>query len=726
MSVKKMDIIRKILIGILIIVLLIIVEFLKPLKAEETKPLFHLGGYAGLNLNSHYASFTRVGEEYFNCCPRFETAFGTGYSFGGLIEFPLKDRLIIGARIGFSKYDGEFSPKEVIGNTEVREQVLPYETITITSAEVEHILDATLNTIGIEPYVGFNLFRGLHATAGFRLGYLMSPQFTQYEKLLKPENVTFTDGRRLRNDFYDQEIPESNAIQVHGLFGFGYDLPIGKNSFLTPEVKYYMPFTNISNVDWKASSFQFSAAVKFPIYPPEPIAMKDTVLFRDTTSVVEAGVKVAFLRLKDVKSKQLIVRTEVGKVDRTEITEYYEKVFPKVEDLAIDFQVFGVNADGSRQENPTVVIEEIETEEGFPLLPYIFFPQANSSLANSRMTLLTNSQTSTFQEQALPWNTMMIYEQMLNIVGKRLTDNPRTSITVTGTNNNNEIEKGNINLSLARAENVRDYLIRIWNIDPSRIRTESVNLPAKPTNPIILEGFQENSRVEISSNNSNILAPVYLKEILRKSNPPLIEIHPAIQTSAGIKDYTMSITQGDSEIRKFSTSGIPAKYDWNIEEPPVPLMESPAMINISATDNSDQKRESNKQITIKQKTIKTKREQIEGDYRVERYSLILFDFDKATMLDNHKYVLDYIKSKIMPNSLVTITGYADRTGTPEYNRDLARRRSEEVSKYFNLPSQNFTIKPVGSDELIFDNDVPEGRSYSRTVRIEIRTPVGGK
>ncbi|HPP40403.1 MAG TPA: OmpA family protein, partial [Candidatus Kapabacteria bacterium] len=162
---------------------------------------------------------------------------------------------------------------------------------------------------------------------------------------------------------------------------------------------------------------------------------------------------------------------------------------------------------------------------------------------------------------------------------------------------------------------------------------------------------------------------------------------------------------------------------WEIVQNPIPKLEQEAIITLTVEDNENQVKKHSKNVTIHQKTIRKKREIIEDDYRIERYSLILFDFDKSTILDIHKPVLDYIRSKITPNSKVKIYGYADRTGTLEYNRELARRRSEEVRNYLKINPENVEVYPIGSDELLFDNNIPEGRSYSRTVKIEIRTPI---
>jgi len=131
-----MEMLRKILIGLIIILILIVIEFIRPLRAEERSPLFFVGGFAGLNLNMHYSNFNRLGEEFYNCCPKFNNASGTGFSFGGLFELPIKMRLYFGARLGYTNFDATFSPTEFIGNTELRETFPPFNTISIAEAKV--------------------------------------------------------------------------------------------------------------------------------------------------------------------------------------------------------------------------------------------------------------------------------------------------------------------------------------------------------------------------------------------------------------------------------------------------------------------------------------------------------------------------------------------------------------------------------------------------------------
>ncbi len=128
-------------------------------------------------------------------------------------------------------------------------------------------------------------------------------------------------------------------------------------------------------------------------------------------------------------------------------------------------------------------------------------------------------------------------------------------------------------------------------------------------------------------------------------------------------------------------------------------------------------------MNIRQLTIRKKRFELKDDKRIERFALILFDYDKANIKTEQMKTLNDIKSRIQDNSTVIISGFADETGDPEYNRNLAARRTSEVQSILQVPNDRLIINNIGSDRLLYENNSPEGRSYCRTVTIEIETPV---
>jgi outer membrane protein OmpA-like peptidoglycan-associated protein len=717
-----------------VIIALLNINFLFSQNGDSAKrvPSFYIGAYGAINANIHFADFdSLIGIP--NCCPHFTDGTGTGFEVGGLVEIPFNDAISLDLRLGFSTLNANLKVNEAIGNYPVKLSDGSFSTILV---DVEHSINSKLFTAGFAPAINFKFFGDVFMSAGFRASYMFTASFDQVEQLLSPEDVTFRNGTLVNNVLTGQEIPNKNSFLLFGVFGIGYNFSIGGDAKLTPEIRYDVPFMNIATTvlkqppdypsgSWKAASLQFGLALKFPVYPTrERELIKETIFKRDTNVIAVLGLKEEKIRLTDEHEE--LVRGKMGlykDVERTIIYETYEKQIPKTAKLESSIEITGIAPDGTRRANPALVIEELETEEGFPLLPHIYFEEGSSDLTQTNLNLLTKDKISDFAIEKLPWNTLNIYSELLNIVAKRLVQNPKANLTITGCNSNSGIEAKNVKLSQQRAEAVKNYFVNTWYIDAKRIVIKKQNLPDNPGNKTEKDGQIENQRAELSSNDFNIIMPVNLKEIARKANPPLIEIKSNVESDAGLKDWELTIVQDRKEIRKYSSDKMPEKIEWKVEEEPSPRLEAPINIKFNAKDVIEQETNSEKKLSIEQLTIKKKRFELKDDKRVEKFALIVFDYDKATVTPQHKMILDDIKSRIKPNSKVTIAGYTDRTGEAAYNKELAQRRADEVEKILQVPPGNLTLIPVGSDVLLYDNNKPQGRGYSRTVQITIETPV---
>jgi outer membrane protein OmpA-like peptidoglycan-associated protein len=106
---------------------------------------------------------------------------------------------------------------------------------------------------------------------------------------------------------------------------------------------------------------------------------------------------------------------------------------------------------------------------------------------------------------------------------------------------------------------------------------------------------------------------------------------------------------------------------------------------------------------------------------IEVYNLILFDFDDFKISRENLKIIEFVKSRMRPQSEVEIRGYTDRLGDDEYNRILSGKRANQTKTLIGRP-ETFT-EGVGESVLLYDNDLPEGRFYSRTVEIKLKTKV---
>lgn len=714
---------KKTIFSLSIIILLSFQALSAQLSTQEKDPLYFIGGYGAYSYNMHFAEFRALPNV--PCCgDNFEDGSGSGWAAGLLFEIPLRKTVLLGFRAGIISHNGTLEKSEMIGNSLNTET---FETIGGGNPAVDvyskNTIDSRLMSIGIDPYVSFKFFDQINSYIGFRLGYFINGSFDQIEKITRPNNVTFKGGSLTRNERNNEEIPEFNPLQIWGMFGLGYDLPIGRKTYLTPEIRYYLPFMDLTDVYWKTASLQFGLSLRYPIMADDRVYVKDTIFNRDTTVVPLAGISNEKIVLMDVKRETIELQDGNLVTQRTLIKERYRREIPDKKLLTASLIAEAIAADGSRKKNPMVIIEEIETVEQFPLLPQVFFQAGSSDLTKTGLRLLSKSDVGKFSETELPWKTLDLYEDLVNIIGLRLKQNPSARITITGANNATGVEAGNLELSEKRAVAVKNYLVDIWGIEPARIAIEKRGLPEMPSSQATTDGIEENSRSEISSTDFAIIKPVVLKDIRRKANPPVVEIIPEVNAEAGLESWIIDINQGSQRIRQFSGDDKLRTINWEIEEEPIPSTESAIAISLAAKDKIGQSAVANQNLVLEQLTIRKKRDEIKDDKIIEKYSLILFDFDKAEIKPNHIRTLNEIKQQIKPNSKVTISGYADRIGDRDYNRELSRRRIENTQKILQVPSANLTTKPIGNDVLLYDNSSPQGRAYSRTVQILIETPV---
>jgi outer membrane protein OmpA-like peptidoglycan-associated protein len=317
------------------------------------------------------------------------------------------------------------------------------------------------------------------------------------------------------------------------------------------------------------------------------------------------------------------------------------------------------------------------------------------------------------------------YHQLLNIIGRRLRDNPTATITLTGCNQDIRDEKGNVGLSRQRAESVRAYLNDVWGIADNRISIESRNLPVKAANTETQDGAEENRRVEITSNDARILAPIITSDTLRKTDPPSMRFRTGAVAEAGMASWQLAVIQDGKMLKRFEGTGnVPAALDWNIERETgtAPRFQGAIQYTLTARDAAGTEARAEQTIPVDQLTISKKRTERRGDMEIDRSSLILFDVRSAEISAAGATIIPLIKDRIQPTSTVTVTGYTDRLGDAAYNQQLADGRAAAVAKALGMGAGTGVSKGIGEADL-YDNSLPEGRLYTRTVDVVIETPV---
>jgi outer membrane protein OmpA-like peptidoglycan-associated protein len=302
---------------------------------------------------------------------------------------------------------------------------------------------------------------------------------------------------------------------------------------------------------------------------------------------------------------------------------------------------------------------------------------------------------------------------------------PQAKLTLIGCNTDLGPEKNNLQLSRKRAETVKNYLVNVWGIPESRIEIKARNLPELPSNVSEPDGQQENRRVEIITNVDKIVEPLIIQDTLIESNPPIFRFKPTIYAQMGIKEWKIITSQSNGDIKTFSGAGAPPKsIEWDLskEYEVVPKLNEPLNYRLQVVDNDNKVWASPIQsLPVEQYTIERKiLEQIE-DKEIDKFSLILFGYNQYELGEANKKIVQFAKRRIYPNSEVYIKGYSDRIGDAQYNLELSRKRALAAAKALGVDKKH--AEGLGNKVLLYDNELPEGRFYCRTVTIDIVTPI---
>ena len=385
---------------------------------------------------------------------------------------------------------------------------------------------------------------------------------------------------------------------------------------------------------------------------------------------------------------------------------------------------------GSADMEPNrVTIEELTTMDSSPMLNYVFFDTGKSNIPERYTVFANQADTKRFSEDNLR-GTMEKYLHVLNIIGKRLVEFPEAHIRIVGCNSNYGVEKGSPDLSRSRAEEVKAYLKYIWGIDSSRMHVETRNLPAVPSTSKISEGRIENQRVEIYSDLPTILEPIKSTYVQETSDTKALRVLPKVLAGYGIAHWNIQLTGDGTLIGSVEGEGdLKPAYTFNLND--IGLRKIGAYRRISAgievVDEKGQIHKDPAAATSSVTFIKRKERVAKKlGYKVlEKYALILFDFDSSAIKEQNKAIVDQIieRMKQFPVADVKVVGHTDNIGKEDYNLSLSDKRAKAVYDQLlagGIPAgEKITYAGAGANLPLYDNSLPEGRALNRTVTVSL-------
>lgn len=642
-----------------------------------------LGIIGGGSLNLHRGVLTT--NDGILECGQFENATTLGWLLGNSVNIPITEQLSIAPTLYFHKANATFSadnpvqPRVALGNG----ATVPMST--------DQTLGVSLNYLTLDIPLRYFISERLYALIGGSVGLNIGTSFEQEEKIISPSGLTFLDGSTNRKIFAGTFTDAngnstSSSLRYAGIIGLGYMLPIHQSIVVHPEISFQYALSPVLNDNnWKVHSLRAGVGVSY-VLESAPVIMP--------TKIEEV-----------IPTPQPIAPPPPA--PPIALLDVYNTTSGKVEDYA------------------EVSIVEHRTTDVLPLLPYIFFEQSSSELSDKYKRLSTAT-INEFKESYLGNEQLNVYYHLLNIIGARMKKYPTSSITLIGCIESDDEWKVK-NLAQKRTRSIVDYLVNVWGIDKGRINIKQRVLPLYPSTQRIADGRNENRRVEVESDDKRVLAPVYVRSIQRSVQPDGLVIKPSVVYSGKINESSIELADSKGSVL------------WSRSQQgsnPVEVSSSEAKLNtikfaepIKAKVNivSDDKRISSAERSIpvrKSYTSSRGNSEIVKDTMIERYSMILFNFDRASTIETNNQIISMIRSRIRTSSTVSIEGMTDYIGRKRNNLRLSDSRANAVESSILQFIRPVEIHSIGLGEVeLFDNTSPEGRFYNRRVLIEIATPL---
>ena len=380
-----------------------------------------------------------------------------------------------------------------------------------------------------------------------------------------------------------------------------------------------------------------------------------------------------------------------------------------------------------------------KVKEIFPLRNSVFFDLGSTEIPN-RYVLLNKTQAASFKEEQLQQgqpdnlNTgrssrqLAVYHNILNIVGDRMRSNPQSTIALSGASDKNPTE------GKMFAENIKQYLVTVFDIDASRITTEGRDKPVIPSEQpggtkelaLLREGDR---RVDIVSTSSELLMQVggstqgFLKpvQISALQENPLDShvIFNAIGADELLDSWFLEVKDEQGNVQHYG----PYTTDQASVSGKTILGKSKQgsykILMLGQTKSGH---------SVKKESSVSFMEMDDPKQEGLRYS-ILFDFDKSkTIATYEKFLTDIVTPLIPVNGTVIIHGHTDVIGDEKYNLTLSKDRAtgtqqiiEHALSKSGKKGVKFETYGFGKDAAMapFENNSPEERFYNRTVIIDI-------
>ena len=654
------------------------------LKAQDTKstppeafkqdsiiqPSWWFGVAGGANVNFYDGSTQQLNAEI--TVPKtFHEGFGVGLYLAPVLEYHAPETMLgFMLQAGYDNRKGAFD-----------------EVLTPCNCPAD--LKTNLSYITIEPSLRIAPFKNdFYVYVGPRLAFNYGKEFTYQQGVnpAYPDQVVVPD---VEGDFSDVK-----NMLVSMQVGLGYDFHLSK-----PE---------------KRTQTVLSPFIAFhPYFGQEPRSVETW-----NVTTVRVGAALKFGRTRVIEPQQEDTAQEIVPLAAIPVA-----------DTVIKFTVY----------SPTNITVDRRVRETFPISNYVFFDLKSDAIPK-RYVLLKKDQVKDFHEDRLEVfkpkklsgrsdREMIVYYNVLNILGDRMNRFPNTVINLRGSSRDGKVD------GKAMAETIKKYLVTVFGIKESRITTEGNVKPLLPSEQPggqfeLKELREEDHRVTISSASPEILmeyqtgpnVPLKAVEFETMQKAPLDSYvtFQVIDSSKLLNSWSLEVKDNKGKIQKFG----PYTLEM-ISMPGKSLLGEQAKGDYKVTMLGKAK---NGKTILRDTTLSMVLWTPSENEMGMRFNVI-YEFNNSEAIKAYdKYLTEVVTPKIPLNAKVIIHGHTDNIGDANNNKTLSIARANDVREILekslaNAGRKDVKIQAIGfgenDDDSPFNNNYPEERFYNRTVIIDI-------
>lgn len=647
------------------------------------------------------------------CCGGYTSAQGVGPALSIFLRQELGKSVRLSLRGTYASYDATFSVDQAIFVTNAVEGV------------TRHTLDTRLGWLGGELLVDWRVASPFRLMLGASAGFMSPATFSQRETLVTPGTGTFENGRRTRNERTNEVLQGVRSPLLGAVVGFGVDIPMTDNQsvVLTPEVLYTVGLNDIhTDLPWKANLLRIGASLAFSLNAPEPPMPVE----RKRESFIDSlivDIRPDAQERRAEGRERIVIDTLVGE-DLVTITERLyrtDTVFRAIPpEIRAAIAARAVYPNGTQKSEFVINVSTQFITEALPILPVVFFESQAISLSFRYRQVASPKE---FAIDDVAPRTTAVHRDILNILGERMVSMPEATIRLRGTADPTT-EGGDCDLARNRAQAVKNYLVRVWKIDESRITLESGSgscAPERPTRQQSESGYSENRRVEVIPSDVRLLGSVAKRRFneARAIDPPKIVFDPSGTSSEYVTDWSLQATSGSTVLFSQTGKGVPVAITQPMTTAVADAMQHSTPIDVSirlgAIRNATASASTS--IPVRKDTVSTE---------LERLTLTLFDIASDQITPIAQQQIATFIDNLPAGSTVIVRGFADMLGNADFNKKLSQKRADavcaviraNVKKRVDLQCNEIQTDrfPPGIDSY----ETPEERFLSRTVQIEVK------